>query len=310
MGLLVGGEVALRAVGWPKVDARQFTHGNVYWVEDPGQHAEMHPHKETGGAFRVTTDPNGLRAPIHPEEKPAGVTRVMTLGCSTTFGWGVDDADSYPARLEALFAEAGKNVEVINGAQPGYTSFQGLWLWDRALSRYAPDVVVFGYIVQDARKVSFTDTSQAALQANADFLKSNLLYHLRLYMGLRALVDGWRIQAKEQTGQDGGVYRVPPAEYVANLRDFHARIQKVGAKTVLFGFPLERDGYTAEHRRILHAAAAELAVPVYDPQPEFEVATASETLYFPQDRGHANAAGLDRIARGMMAFLTTNGLVP
>ena len=43
---------------------------------------------------------------------------------------------------------------------------------------------------------------------------------------------------------------------------------------------------------------------------EFEQITARETLFFPQDRGHANAAGLDRIAQGMAQFLVAERLVP
>jgi len=312
LAVVVGGsEVALRAAGWPTVtDARRFAHMQVYWSEPAGQVAVAHPHKETSGSFTVTTDANGLRATGTPHAVERSATpRVMTLGCSTTFGWGVDDAQTYPARLEARLREGGHPVEVINGGQPGYTSFQGLWLWDKTLASYRPDVVVWGYLVQDARKVAYSDRSQAVLQQNAEFLKQNLLYRLRLYVGLKALLDDVRIEAKEDGGPEGGVYRVPPEEYVANLRAFKARTDAIGARLVLFGFPLERAGYTEEHRRILAAAAKVLDVPLHDPQPAFERMTAAEQLYFPQDRGHANAAGLDRIAESVAGFLLEQGLV-
>jgi lysophospholipase L1-like esterase len=308
--LLGGSELALRAAGWPGVaDARRFAHMQVYWTEAPSQVEVAHPHKETGGSFKVTTDANGLRAPIHPVERSAGVPRVMALGCSTSFGWGVDDAQSYPARLEARLREAGSPVEVINGAQPGYTSFQGLWLWDKTLAAYRPDVVIWGYLVQDARKVAYSDRSQAVLQQNGEFLKQNLLWRLRLYVGLKTLFDEVRIEAKEEGGQ-GAVYRVPPEEYVQNLRALKARTDAIGAKLVLFGFPLEREGYTAEHRRLLKAASSVLGVSHHDPQPHFEQLTRDQELFFPQDRGHANAAGLDRIAEGMAEFLRDQKLVP
>lgn len=145
------------------------------------------------------------------------------------------------------------------------------------------------------------------LQGNADFLKRNLLWQLRLYQGLRSLVDDVRIEAKDQRQE---VYRVPPDEYVENIRAFHERVEDVGARLVLFGFPLEREGYTGEHRRLLHAAAEVLEAPLYDPQPQFEKLSASETLFFPQDRGHANAAGLEKIAQGMGQFLVAERLVP
>ena len=53
----------------------------------------------------------------------------------------------------------------------------------------------------------------------------------------------WAIQAKERSSQDeGGAYRVPPEDYVANLRSLVGKVEKSGAKAVLFGYPLERTG--------------------------------------------------------------------
>ena len=50
----------------------------------------------------------------------------MTLGCSTTFGWGVADSETYPERLQFYLVDAGYTmVEVVNGGQPGYT-LQGI----------------------------------------------------------------------------------------------------------------------------------------------------------------------------------------
>lgn len=307
--LIFGGfEAWLRGTGWPHVPpGAQLIHDHVYWVEPANLNLEATAHKERGGSFRVSTDPNGLRAPLHTETKPAGAFRVMTLGCSTTFGWGVDDNESYPARLEAILNEGGHKVEVINGGQPGYTSFQGLWLWDRALARYSPDVVIFGYLVQDSRTVQYSDYSQAILQHEDEFLKQNLLHQLRTYLWVQSWLDQRRTVTKENA--EGGTWRIPPDRYVENIRAFKAKAEAVGAKFMLFGFPLERSGYTESHRALLHAAADELGVPIYDPQAEMERRSATETLYFPEDRGHANAAGNDVIAQGMAQFLVSNGLV-
>ena len=308
--LFVGGaEVALRVAGVPKRDsAREFTHNEIYWVQPPNQHLEPVTHKESGGTFRVSTDANGLRAPLHSQEKPEGTLRVMTLGCSTTFGWGVNDEETYPYLLEQNLKAAGHNVEVINGGQPGYSSFQGLWLWQKTLAAYKPDLVIFGYIVQDSRAVAYSDSSQAVLQANQDFLKENLLYRLHSYVVVKNFVNEYRMQAKDKPS-DGGVFRVSPEEYVDDIRAFKANAEAVGASVVLFGYPLEREGYTGTHRRILHAAGEKLALPVYDPQPEFEQYSAQETLYFPQDRGHANPAGNTKIAQGVTQFLVSQRLL-
>lgn len=306
----IGGEVGLRVAGWPTPDGA-FAHNEPFWVTDPDLRESPFPHQEEGTTFAVTTDDNGLRAPIHAEEKGEGTTRVMTLGCSTTFGWGVGDGESYPAVLEGLARAAGHpKVEVINGGQPGYTSFQGLWLWEGVLRRYAPDVVLVGYIVQDSRKAAYSDRSQAVLQQDARYLKDHVLYRLRTYQALRALLGGLQVRAKERgDGSEGGEYRVPPKDYADNLRAFVDRIREVGATPVLFGYPLERSGYTEGHRRILAAAAEELQVPLFDPQDRMTAATANAQLYFTHDRGHANAAGNAQIAHWVFEFLQANDLL-
>jgi len=306
-----GAEAGLRAVGWPSVDSADFAHNQVYWTADPNMDGQAMPHRETGDSFTVSTDANGVRVPHHTVEKPAGKKRVMALGCSTTFGWGVDDAKSYPARLETrLRAKGYKNWQVINGGQPGYTTFQGLWFWDRTLYKYQPDIVLIGYIVQDARKAAYSDKSQAVLQADDRFLKRHVLYKLKTYMGLRALIGGIQIKAKERPNGDiGGVFRVPPQDYAQNLRAIVQRVRDIGATPVLFGYPLEREGYTAEHRRILQAAADELHVAHFDPQPQMDAASRRETLYFVKDRGHANAMGNDLIAKWVLEYLEKQGLL-
>jgi len=311
--LLLVGELAARFGACPVDDQeRSFEHNEVYWVTDPDLQSKSFPHREVGGSFTVTTDPKGLRAPVHRLSKPDGIFRILTLGCSTTFGWGVDDELSYPAQLESRLRKRGYHkVQVINGGQPGYTSFQGLWLHRTVTRLYQPDLVVFGYVVQDARRAAYSDKSQAMLQQDARFLKQGLLYKSSLYLCLRTLIHARTIETKERAeGGEEGVFRVSREDYVQNLRQFKGMAEQDGARLMLFGFPLERAGYTSEHRRLLRIAAQELDLPHFDPQEEFEQLTRGSTLYFPQDRGHANAEGNTAIAQRLAHFLEEQGLLP
>jgi len=303
-------EMGLRTIGWPSVEGA-FTHNEPFWVVDPDLQGQPTAHNEEQTSFQVSTNSDGLRAPLHSIEPGDSIWRVMTLGCSTTYGWGVADAASYPARLEALIHEQGReNVEVINGGQPGYTSFQGRWLWNERLKDYKPNVVMIGYIVQDARKAAYTDKSQAILQGDARFLKENLFYRSRVYLALQSVIGKAQIRAKERGEYDeGGVYRVPPEDYVENLRVLVGEVQSIGGTPVLFGYPLERSGYTSDHRMILKAAADELGILHFDPQAQMEQASRSGQYYFSRDRGHANADGNDLIARWVLDFLTENSLL-
>ncbi len=304
--LLASAELLLRWLDWPAVTpGSSFEHNEPYWITDPDLRKQPFAHREVDGSFLVSTDHQGLRAPLHQLEKPNGVTRLLFLGCSTTFGWGVDDQESYPAVLESIISERGhEDVQVINGGQPGYTSFQGLWFYKNIARRYRPDLVFFTYVVQDARKAAYTDRSQALLSRDARFLKDHLFYRARTYLATRFLIDSYRVRAKERSeGDQGSVCRVPQAEYVSNIREMVELTRQDGARLVLFGFPLEREGYTRQHRRLLRIAAEEIGLPFLDLQPDMEALSRQETLYFPKDRGHANARGNAVIAQKLYQFL-------
>ncbi len=45
--------------------------------------------------------------------------RVMTLGDSFTFGWGVDDAETWPRSMEQDLRQQGVDIELVNLGQPG-----------------------------------------------------------------------------------------------------------------------------------------------------------------------------------------------
>ncbi len=312
--VLVSAEAGLRAASWPPKPS-SFDHNSVYWVLEPNQDRVTTPHPEESRSFHMSTDSRGLRAPLHEGAKPAGGWRVLTLGCSTTLGWGVEDDESYPAVLEKLVvADGHETVQVINGGQPGYTSFQGLWLWDTVLRDTQPDVVLIGYVVQDARKAAYTDRSQAVLMADNRYLKEHLLYRSRVYLGLRALLGQVQVRAKERNAGAGpddahGVYRVPPEEYRENLAALVDRVRDVGAVPVLFGYPLEVEGYTSQHRAEAAALAERTGTLRLDLSAAMAAAAAGETLYFERDRGHANAAGNALIARWVYDFLSGKALL-
>jgi lysophospholipase L1-like esterase len=302
-------EVGLRVSDWPKVTAA-FEHKEPFWTIDPDLINKKMPHKEEGTSFLVNSNADSLRTRPLSELEDFDF-RIMTMGCSTTFGWGVSDVEAYPARLESyIHGEGHKKTAVINAGQPGYTSFQGSWLWDRTLKNYKPDVVLIGFVVQDARKAAYTDRSQAILQKDYRFLKENVFYNSRVYLGLRSAIGSVQIQAKERgSGDIGGVFRVPPEDYVYNLRSLITSVREGGGTPILFGYPLERSGYTSEHRMILKAAAAELDVLLLDPQSKMEEAARLDQFYFSRDRGHANAAGNDLIAQWVFAFLKEHDLL-
>jgi lysophospholipase L1-like esterase len=82
----------------------------------------------------------GFRGVLPAIPKPPGLTRVVCLGGSTTFGYTVSDGEEYPALLGQRL---GAGVEVVNAARPGATTYRNYsYLRDRLLA-LEPDVLFF-----------------------------------------------------------------------------------------------------------------------------------------------------------------------
>ncbi len=83
-----------------------------------------------------------LRGEAWPVAKPAGETRVLCLGSSSTYGAGLPPEDAYPALLAARL---GAGYRVGNAGWGGYNSFQLSIYLRHVLLRLQPDFVVFYY---------------------------------------------------------------------------------------------------------------------------------------------------------------------
>jgi lysophospholipase L1-like esterase len=81
------------------------------------------------------------------------VLRVVCLGDSFTFGWGIGDAGAYPLQLEALLAaDLGPGrVEVTNLGMPDFNTSNELRAWRKLARPLAPDVVVLGWYLNDVQ---------------------------------------------------------------------------------------------------------------------------------------------------------------
>jgi hypothetical protein len=113
------------------------------WRNRPETHVRI---AARGFEYEVSLNERGERGPLRPYEKPAGVQRVIVLGDSTSWGWGVDDERMWTRLVER---ELGAGVELINLAVPGYGTDQELWVLEREGQRYEPDLVLLGLVHND-----------------------------------------------------------------------------------------------------------------------------------------------------------------
>jgi lysophospholipase L1-like esterase len=105
---------------------------------------------DTGVTWHYRVNSDGFRgADFHPEEDRR---RVLFIGDSYTFGWAVDQDQVLSESVERVLAEPPYNLDIqaYNLGVPGYNTFQEYHLLQQSLDRYAPSLVVLGYVLNDA----------------------------------------------------------------------------------------------------------------------------------------------------------------
>ena len=105
----------------------------------------------------VSINSEGMRDREFSLEKPPGVYRVMMLGDSTTFGWGVRQEDTAAKSLERKLNEAlppeFNHAEVMNTGVGNYDTVQEVTYYETIGWKYHPDLVVLVFFINDPEPV-------------------------------------------------------------------------------------------------------------------------------------------------------------
>jgi hypothetical protein len=126
-------------------------------IEDPHFHHRLRPletYSFSSSEFEAKTRTNryGLRGPDPIIPKSAGVTRILMLGDSFTFGFPVQDQETFCHLIEEGLRAQGHRVEVINGGVSGYSpTLEYISLRDQFLA-FEPDLVVLWYDFGDLQE--------------------------------------------------------------------------------------------------------------------------------------------------------------
>src|ERR1700680_9506 len=105
----------------------------------------------------VKINSQGLRDYEYSLTKPAGVYRIMLLGDSTTFGWGVPlnetAAKILERNLNAKHLPGYDHVEVLNAGVGNYDTVQEVTYYETRGRAFHPDLVVLAYFINDPEPV-------------------------------------------------------------------------------------------------------------------------------------------------------------
>lgn len=91
----------------------------------------------------ITTSPQALRDADVPFEKPPGTRRIAIVGDSITEALQVEEERTFTSALERRYAEAGKNIEVVNLGISGALPTVQLARMKALGLRFEPDLMVF-----------------------------------------------------------------------------------------------------------------------------------------------------------------------
>ena len=100
---------------------------------------------------RLTINDQGFRGPRIPPEKPPNTYRIVGIGDSVMFGWGVADDEFYLAKLGDILSESIPQVRIewLNSAVPGYNTVSEVATLKEKLLVYEPDLVLVDYVQND-----------------------------------------------------------------------------------------------------------------------------------------------------------------
>jgi len=277
--------------------------------------------------LRIRVNDRGLRGPEVPWERERGVPRILYLGDSVTFGFGLPEAEqSYPyAAGRALESALGRRVETVNAGVGGYSPWQErLWLRDEGL-RYSPDLVVLGFVLNDVtEKLNLRRFGGSGIGLQLAMSRHSTLDSLRdrsatvqVASGLGARLrygrdtrrgaeeaQGLLVESLVHDADDPAV----DAAWELTLGSLDGiiglcRAHGIPLAVVVFPFRFQLDdpaATSAPQRRLL-AHLAKRSVPSLDLLPLLARSDPAQDLL--PDGNHLSAAGSERVGRHLAGFL-------
>lgn len=306
-------EVALRIAGYGKVELYE-PHAKLFWRLKPNQ-----DRLTKIGRKPVHVNSHGTRGPEFDEKKAPGTIRILFLGDSKTFGWGLSEEETFASLTGRLLGEkAGTNkVEIINAGVNAWGYAQMLIYFKEYGRKYDVDYVIIG----DANL-----WTQFSEQSNPEFVKSFLsrvrlknflrrfaTYHYIVEVQLEQVYQKYRTRFIPVNPEQDQLFKDqqqkdPFAFFDKAITDLCAETRSAGAKPVLLFIPIQSDIGTTNQTigEVKSRISKALNVPLVDCTPV--IAPRKDQLYLPADPVHLNEEGNRLVAQEL--FKTLQPLLP
>lgn len=244
-----------------------------------------------------TTNAHGLRDRDFDAHAAPGVTRILALGDSWTFGLGVDLPETWPKQLERALHERGVEAEVINAGVSGYSTMTYAKGLKKFLAIYHPHAVIVMTCANDpggdlsVAEQNFTFAVKPTPAPWREFLKkhSHLAMNLRVaYVTLMTPKNSYSLMnTLTLRAADDPMLRRGYALYEAALREMQDVARDSGLPYFLTAVPMG-DGFLARTAEIARAGGI--------PYISLEALKDDASIDGHNSAGHYNPEGYRRIA--------------
>jgi lysophospholipase L1-like esterase len=307
-------ELALRFAGYGNLEIYE-PHPQLYWRLKPNQDCFTKVDRKP-----VHINSHGTRGPEFAAGKPPGTIRILSLGDSRTFGWGLSDEETYSRRLEQLLRErSGQTIEVINAGVNAWSYPQmQVYFRDEGLG-FQPDFVILAEAnlwtqFSEQNSPEFVDQFLGRVRLKS-FLRRFALYHFFVEVQLQDFYQRHRTKFIPVDPQQDRFFK---EQQQSNPdRVFQEAIQRLcmtaksnGVTPVVLYLPTTTDlGPTNESRvlRVKREVADRLGATLVDLTAELK--SAGKALYLNADPVHLNAQGNQIVAERLFETMT-NRLSP
>lgn len=237
----------------------------------------------------VEISSQGIRDHLYPVKKNVDEYRIIVLGDSIAFGWGVEMEEGVSKRLERFLNKDGKRFSVINFSVPSYTIAQEVETLLTKAKAFDPDMIIF--IICDNDKEPATNYYYPFVFLNyvpRFFYRSRLFcsLHAALSLYLRNRNESPELTQKGLKEADDAIQKLAEIIKADDLKVFFYRADKAWLRPILQRHGL---GDTIISSKIIFQKQPWLVINELD--------------------GHPNAQGHEMMAREIYDYLTTNGSV-
>jgi lysophospholipase L1-like esterase len=275
--------------------------------------------------------------------KPPGHFRVVVIGDSVTMGWGVNDDETFSARLEQRLHKRfpGRSLDVVNLGVGGYDTRQEVTLLKRKVAQLQPDLVIVGFYSNDVpdalddKEASAPGGTRIAVKNpeagqvlhmnptstswfNRQVRRSRIAYNLGRLVTRLAGQGEWGMSRFSMVlyllkGTDSPELDRAWGIVQKQLADLHEAAAADGFSVGIVVLPCKEQVLgqypNARYQSRVRAIAQPLGFFVVDPlQPLAGSDVPKDRLFIPYDRNHPSAAGHRIIGDAIFQYLAEHEL--